>query len=160
MLRAKARAEILDIARLEPLVGLAPAVSQRDAIAPGRAKRLEACLLGLGDDSVVGIAQHVDVKAIAHASALKTLQDKFEIARDALGHLVAHAGKYCCARENRIRGLHLAGAGKHGDRRVTGQHHDEESDGGVPEANHRPRQGQGKQGQEHDAGRRQRRRRR
>ena len=156
MARAVSLAEILDVARLEPFVGLAPAVSQCDAIAPRHAKRLEAGSFGLGDGSVVGIAQHIDMKTISHARALQTQQDEFKIARDTLRQLVAHAGKDCGAREDRIRRSRLAGAGKHRDSGVTGQHHDEKADRGVPEADHCPRQGQGKQREKHHAGRRKR----
>src|SRR5258708_4133936 len=81
---APALTKVADIAGLEPDIFLAPAVGERDPSAPCRQRR-KARVLGGGDVSLAGVAEHIDVEALADATRGEAFHHRLEHAYDTLG---------------------------------------------------------------------------
>src|SRR5262249_15067272 len=64
---APALAEVADIASLEPGILRATTVGQRDLPAPRRRQCRKARVLGGGHVGLAGVAQHIDMEALADA---------------------------------------------------------------------------------------------
>ena len=89
---APALAEVADVAGLEAGVGVAAPVGDRDAPAPRVGERREACVFSAAAISAIaGVAQHIEMEAIAPRLRRRSRQHRLEIADDAVRRFVADA---------------------------------------------------------------------
>ena len=141
-----------DVALLEGGVLGAPPVGEREPAFPFRLQRGEARLLDRGDLRIVGVAQDEDMELPGGAGRRKPLHHRLDVADDALGVLVAHAPQHRGPGGDRLVAAHAGGHRRHGRDRVGREAHQEQPDGGVPEADHRPGQRDGEHHHQDEVG--------
>ena len=137
---APALAEIADIAGLEADIVGAPPVGQRDPSAPECRQRRKARILGGGDGALAGVAQHIDMEALADAARGEPREHRLEQAGGAVGRLVADAEQDRGRRGDRLVAAHAAGDRRDRRHRIARKAHDQQADGRVPEPDHVPGQ--------------------
>ena len=150
MAGAETLAEVADVAGLVAAVLGAAAVGHGEAAAPLLRELGEARILGGGGGGVAGVAQHVEMEAVADAGGGEALQHRGEVADHPRRRLVADAGHEGDGGGDRLVAADAGGRGRDHRSRIAGKAHDHEADRRVPEADHRPRQGHQEQCEQHD----------
>ena len=140
VLLAPAIAEVADVAGLEAGVDFTAPVGERDAAAPGIGELGEVPALDRGMREVAGVAQHIEVELLRDAARDKPIDHRRDVADDALRRLVADADQDGGRRHDRLVARDAPGRRRHRRHRIAREAHDDEADGRVPEADHRPRQ--------------------
>ena len=96
VLRAPALAKVSDVSGFVACVVGATAVGDRDFPAPAALHGVETGLFLRGNDAVIGIAQHVEMKVFADPGIRETFEHRFKIALDAFGSFIADAQQNRC----------------------------------------------------------------
>jgi hypothetical protein len=133
-------AEVADVAGLECGVGLAPPIGDAQPFTPGLRHRGEQALLGLRDRGIVGIAKDVDVKVRRGVARGQPLHQRHQKGRRPLWQLVADADQDGGRGSDRFSASDAGGGWRDSRHYVAREPYDQESDRGVPEADHHPGQ--------------------
>ena len=148
MRRAPAQAEIPDIAGLEAGIVVTPAIRDRDAAAPFLGEVRKAALLSRRYDEVACVAQRIEMKMRADRG--EAVKHGREIADDPRGVFIADAGQQGNRCGDRLVATNALRCRRDGRDRVPGEPQDQKPDGGVPESDDGPGQGDEEQRQQHD----------